>query len=519
MTFTQIKTKILNYCNLSSTDADTRVGLSINAAYRRITSLLGMDPARFVTRSQSTTNGVATVVFTEIEKIDRVIDATTSTAIRLLQETSMHELRSSQPGTGQPVRWAFQTSDADSVTIRLDTLPQTTYSLQADGWTTLSDLSGSDEPVFPESFHDVLAWYVIAEELLKKEKDKLAREYERRADKLLAELRFHFADSHTRDTRQGGGVTAPGGAAGGSGSGSVGGTAYTQTALLTFDLGASTAPFAVAQATAPYVANLGAEFLGNITTDRLIGRDTAGTGESEQLTVGGGIEFTGSGGIQTSAFTGDVTKSAGGTAQTIPNDTVTYAKMQNVSAASRLLGRGSAGGSGDPEELTLGGGLSLSGTVLSAAAPLLLKANSGTTTTATAENVDTVAISGLTAKDTLFIYYTMESVTQATANPRFYNDTDAVLIAQVNNRLAISAGGKLIGHAQAMQAQSAATRVFGIATDINFGVADTTLLGSAHDVTFTTNWTGSWTLALRQGGVTAGGTFKWSWSVYKVPGQ
>ena len=50
----------------------------------------------------------------------------------------------------------------------------------------------------------------------------------------------------------------------------------------------------------------------------------------------------------------------------IPNDSVTYAKMQNISAASRLLGRGSAAGSGDPQELTLGPNLSLAGTVLNA---------------------------------------------------------------------------------------------------------------------------------------------------------
>lgn len=85
-------------------------------------------------------------------------------------------------------------------------------------------------------------------------------------------------------------------------------------------------------------------------TDRLIGRDTASAGASEELTVGGGVEFTGTGGIQTSAFTGDVTKAAGGTALTIADDAVTYAKMQNVSATDKVLGRSTAG-SGDVEEI------------------------------------------------------------------------------------------------------------------------------------------------------------------------
>jgi hypothetical protein len=48
----------------------------------------------------------------------------------------------------------------------------------------------------------------------------------------------------------------------------------------------------------------------------------------------------------------------------IADDATTYAKMQNVSAASRLLGRGSAGGAGDPEEITLGTNMSMSGTAL-----------------------------------------------------------------------------------------------------------------------------------------------------------
>lgn len=91
--------------------------------------------------------------------------------------------------------------------------------------------------------------------------------------------------------------------------------------------------------------------MANLATDRLICRDTAGTGVPEACTVGGGLEFTGTVGLQTSAFTGDVTKPAGSSVQTIANDAVTYAKLQNISITQRVLGRNTAG-AGDPEELT-----------------------------------------------------------------------------------------------------------------------------------------------------------------------
>lgn len=47
-------------------------------------------------------------------------------------------------------------------------------------------------------------------------------------------------------------------------------------------------------------------------------------------------------------------------------DQITYAKMQNISAISKLLGRGSAAGAGDPEEITLGTNLTMTGTTLDA---------------------------------------------------------------------------------------------------------------------------------------------------------
>jgi hypothetical protein len=72
-------------------------------------------------------------------------------------------------------------------------------------------------------------------------------------------------------------------------------------------------------------------------------------------------------GNETVTLSGDVTGS--GTTSisaTIPGGTVTYAKMQDVSAASKLLGRGSAAGAGDPQEITLGTNLTMTGTTLDA---------------------------------------------------------------------------------------------------------------------------------------------------------
>jgi hypothetical protein len=75
---------------------------------------------------------------------------------------------------------------------------------------------------------------------------------------------------------------------------------------------------------------------------------------------------TGGGGID--QLTGDVTAGPGSGSEvaTIANGAVTLAKIADAAANSKLLGSGAAGAGNPYEELTLGTGLSMSGTTLNA---------------------------------------------------------------------------------------------------------------------------------------------------------
>lgn len=261
MTFDEIVQGVTERTNLTSSEAITRVGRRVNDRYRRVTASLGIVLSRRTTIQQDTTPGVNTLVFTNCEKIINVVDRS-ATPYRILKEVTMEELRARQPGSSTIVsNYAIYSVTADTVTIMLDITPSAAFTLYADVYGVAATLSGSQEPAFAESFHDILMHGALADEYRKLQKAQLAVEAEQMYERRLSELRMHNAVSGYKDIVQGKterimtGLQA--GGSGGTGSGFDGSQSWTQTGLITFDRDPA-APFAVTAGSGK-VANLKVE--------------------------------------------------------------------------------------------------------------------------------------------------------------------------------------------------------------------------------------------------------------------
>ena len=140
-----------------------------------------------------------------------------------------------------------------------------------------------------------------------------------------------------------------------------------------------------ADATIVRPSNWNAEHTMLMATAKVLGRSTAGTGAVEEMSA------TTAGLALLSAA-----DAAAQLAIVVPSASITYAKIQNISATAKLLGRATAG-AGVTEEVGLGVGLAISGSNLVAPAfpppgafkNLSIKVASNTTVTVAADYVTT----------------------------------------------------------------------------------------------------------------------------------
>lgn len=156
----------------------------------------------------------------------------------------------------------------------------------------------------------------------------------------------------------------------------------------------------------------------------------------------------------------------------------------------------------------------------------VLHASSGSSTTTSANNLDSIAISGLTGLDNLVVYYNLQASTQNCGTNVLYHSTDGATIADVLNGNVL-ASGKMIAGSVLIKCSIAADprNISAIFDGLNStgitdnGATNTAMVNYIFNKTFSTAFNSSWTLALRNGGVTAGGTLYWSWQVFKIAGQ
>ena len=195
-TFADIVSDVQKRMNLDSNESRERIGRSVNRRYKRVTSGIGLDLTRRTTVSALTVVGSNVVVFSGIEKIINVVDRL-QPRYRVLDEVSVEYIRSTQqtPNSIFATVYAITGMGSGSVTVELDCLPATPFTLYSDGLVTAPVLTGSQVPAFAESFHDVLFHGALEDEYRKLEKIKLAQDEKAEFEQRFSDLRMFIAKS------------------------------------------------------------------------------------------------------------------------------------------------------------------------------------------------------------------------------------------------------------------------------------------------------------------------------------
>jgi hypothetical protein len=192
LTFQEIATDILDTLNLTSDEAATRVLRTLHRKYKEVTSAIGLIPSRRTRVSQAATIGNRDITFASIEKIDSVFRIVGTKVYRLDEITNEEMLEKSlvsEPAT----KFCIRSMTGTSVTVRVNVTPTTTFTLYAEGLTVQGRIAPDDTPAFPESFHDILIYGVLAEEYRRKEQKEFFLSAKSDYDTRLSDLKFFIA--------------------------------------------------------------------------------------------------------------------------------------------------------------------------------------------------------------------------------------------------------------------------------------------------------------------------------------
>jgi hypothetical protein len=209
MTFDAIVDTVMKRLNLTSDVARARIGEAVNERYKKVTSSIGLDTSRRVDITievdpqNSDFDSLPELTIQGVEKVIKISLPNEDGTIKVLSEVYYEEITTVATVSRLPRAWAVKKMGAQQIIVRLDSFPETPFTLKVEGFDLADELADDAEPYFPESFHDILIEGAKAEELLKMEKPQLAAIADGKYEARLSDLRMFIAMSIYRDIYQG----------------------------------------------------------------------------------------------------------------------------------------------------------------------------------------------------------------------------------------------------------------------------------------------------------------------------
>lgn len=194
MTANELVEYIAEDLNTPSQESKTRISHALNVRYKQVTSSIGLNPTRREEISASAVVGNRNITFTGAEKLDIVFRKVGTNNV-ILREVTNDEMTELAPRSDPPTRFSIFSVAPQSIIIKLDSIPETTFTLYAYVLADATTLTNNDQPAFPESFHDILIHGVKADEYRRREKANLAKESEMLFQQRLSDLRMFIAKS------------------------------------------------------------------------------------------------------------------------------------------------------------------------------------------------------------------------------------------------------------------------------------------------------------------------------------